>query len=254
MNRPKASHGPAGIYGTTTLQPPTTLLMRIRFAQAALGHLPVGRWLMQRGQAEQVSGRGEGFRRGCGGRRRLGPRRGAGLRLVPFLRPALRTGGVRLRARPPRAGSPRACSTRAVVMMPALGRMLAQHRLASAFSGETDPVFATARGTTMNRDNVRSRILAPAVEGAELNGQGRPRLRTHDLRHTFASLLIAGSASIVFVASQLGHSSPTVTLSTYAHLFDERDHGARMATILEDGFGGTLEAITAKPRLAAVPG
>lgn len=140
-----------------------------------------------------------------------------------------------------RATTKTTSSTRAVILMPALGRMLAAHRLASKFSADTDPVFATAVGTPGNRDNVRVRVLAPAVKRAGLEGEGRPKLRTHDLRHTFASLLIAGGGSVVFVASQLGHSSPTVTLTTYAHLFDERDHAERMTAILEDGFGNVVE-------------
>jgi hypothetical protein len=37
-----------------------------------------------------------------------------------------------------------------------------------------------------------------------------------------------------------------------AHLFDERDHGARMAAILDDAFGSTLAAFGGQPRLAAV--
>jgi hypothetical protein len=38
-------------------------------------------------------------------------------------------------------------------------------------------------------------------------------------RHTCASLLIDRGASVKAVASQLGHSTPTVTLNVYAHLF-----------------------------------
>jgi integrase len=133
-----------------------------------------------------------------------------------------------------RAATKTASSMRSVVLMPALGRMLAEHRLGSMFSADNDPVFCSNVGTSMNRDNVRSRILRPAVKRAGLAGQGRPVLRTHDLRHCFASLLIAGGADVVFVASQLGHSNPAVTLSTYSHLFDAHEHGARMASILED--------------------
>ena len=132
-------------------------------------------------------------------------------------------------------------SRRSIVLMPSLGRMLREHRLSSRFSSDTDFVFASNVGTPMKRDNVRSRILHPAVKLAGLDEPGKPKLRLHDLRHCFASLLIAGGASVVFVAGQLGHSSPTVTLSTYSHLFDERDHADRMSAILEDGFGSTLE-------------
>ncbi len=57
-----------------------------------------------------------------------------------------------------------ASSTRTVILMPALGRTLAAHRLASEFSSDSDPVFTTAVGSAVNRDNVRNRILAPAVK------------------------------------------------------------------------------------------
>lgn len=45
------------------------------------------------------------------------------------------------------------------------------------------------------------------------------RLRPYDLRHTAASLLANRGASILVVAGQLGHSDPSVTAKTYAHLF-----------------------------------
>jgi integrase len=47
---------------------------------------------------------------------------------------------------------------------------------------------------------------------------GRPGLRFHDHRHTFASTLLSRGVSIKAVADWLGHASPTITLSTYAHL------------------------------------
>jgi integrase len=42
-----------------------------------------------------------------------------------------------------------------------------------------------------------------------------PEIRFHDLRHTYASLLIAQGESIKHIQSQLGHSSQTVTLNVY---------------------------------------
>lgn len=44
--------------------------------------------------------------------------------------------------------------------------------------------------------------------------------RPYDLRHTFVSQLIHDGASVVEVAKQAGHS-PVMTLSRYAHVFDE---------------------------------
>jgi integrase len=46
------------------------------------------------------------------------------------------------------------------------------------------------------------------------------RRHNHDLRHSFASLLLAEGRQPLYVAKQLGHSL-AVRLSTYAHLIDE---------------------------------
>jgi integrase len=48
----------------------------------------------------------------------------------------------------------------------------------------------------------------------------------HALRHSHASELIAGGVDIVAVSRRLGHSSPTVTLGVYAHLFGDADERA----------------------------
>ena len=44
------------------------------------------------------------------------------------------------------------------------------------------------------------------------------RVRIHDLRHTFASLLIQHGESLVYVKEQLGHHSISITVDTYGHL------------------------------------
>ena len=58
-----------------------------------------------------------------------------------------------------------------------------------------------------------SRHYQPALKDA-----GLPKIRFHDLRHTYASLLIEQGENIKYIQTQLGHSSPTVTLNIYAHL------------------------------------
>ena len=44
------------------------------------------------------------------------------------------------------------------------------------------------------------------------------QIRFHDLRHTFASLLIQQGESLAYIRDQLGHSSIQVTVDTYGHL------------------------------------
>ncbi len=46
---------------------------------------------------------------------------------------------------------------------------------------------------------------------------GIRRRRLHDIRHTFASQLLANNAPVVYVSGQLGHSNPHITLTVYAH-------------------------------------
>ena len=58
-----------------------------------------------------------------------------------------------------------------------------------------------------------NRHFNPALKDAKI-----PRIRFHDLRHTYVSLLIEQGENIKYIQSQLGHSSPTVTLNVYAHL------------------------------------
>lgn len=48
------------------------------------------------------------------------------------------------------------------------------------------------------------------------------QIRTHDFRHTCASLLINNGADITLVAKFLGHSKIDETLNTYTHMFQTK--------------------------------
>jgi len=106
-----------------------------------------------------------------------------------------------------------------------LGRELRQvllelrdQRLLGAFSrGQTnigdELVFPSEVGTVLNMSNVVLRYFLPALERAGLR-----RVRFHDLRHTFGSLLIQEGAPLTYVRDQMGHSSIKITVDTYGHL------------------------------------
>jgi integrase len=55
---------------------------------------------------------------------------------------------------------------------------------------------------------------------------GMPDITFHALRHTHASQLIDAGIDVVTVSKRLGHSKPTVTLNTSAHLFTSKDDKA----------------------------
>jgi len=65
----------------------------------------------------------------------------------------------------------------------------------------------------LDPDNLYHRYFIPVLEGA-----GIRKIRLHDRRHTFGSLLIQSGASIVYVKEQMGHSFIQVTVDTYGHL------------------------------------
>jgi integrase len=109
---------------------------------------------------------------------------------------------------------------RTVRLLPPLAEDLTAWHNATPRSAPTDLVFPSPDGSPWNADrarNWRKRTFADAAAAA-----GVPRARPYDLRHSFVSLLIAQGASVVEVAAQAGHA-PTMTLDTYAHLFDESD-------------------------------
>jgi integrase len=58
---------------------------------------------------------------------------------------------------------------------------------------------------------------------------GLPVVMLHALRHTHASALIAKGIDVVQISRRLGHSSPVITLETYAHLFKTVDGAAAAA-------------------------
>lgn len=131
---------------------------------------------------------------------------------------------------------------RNVVMQSALAKVLKEHRLASPFSADEDPVFAATSGQPFGWRNVERRGMDKAVENAKLDkvaGKRRPTL--HDLRHTFASTLIADGNDVAFVSRQLGHSKPSMTLDVYTHLFDAVDRMDSARAALDARHGTLLE-------------
>lgn len=78
---------------------------------------------------------------------------------------------------------------------------------------------------------------------------GLPHIRLHDLRHFYASGLIAAGCDVVTVQRALGHSSATTTLDTYSHLWPTAEDRTRAAAseLMRDALGlRTLPAPTAK--------
>ena len=90
-------------------------------------------------------------------------------------------------------------------------------------------VVRSPEGVILDPDNLYHRVFLPVVAKA-----GIRKIRLHDLRHIFGSLLLQNGASIVYLKEQMGHSSIQVRLDIYAHLIP----GAHVFSQVVEEFGG----------------
>jgi integrase len=140
-----------------------------------------------------------------------------------------------------RLGSPKSkAGRRTIFISPALVDLL---RLWKLECGQA-LVFATGAGRPESLANIYNRAWKPLLLAASVvnvlkdehgrtryDDQGRPlvepRYNFHSLRHYRASRLIADGANVKEVQTELGHSSPVITLNTYAHLLRGEDEEQR---------------------------
>jgi integrase len=66
---------------------------------------------------------------------------------------------------------------------------------------------------------------------------GLPRIGLHGLRHTYATAALRAGVSPEIVSRRLGHSSVIITLTLYAHVFEQDDQAAadRVAELILSG-------------------
>lgn len=139
-------------------------------------------------------------------------------------------------------GPPKTAAGRRVVALPAaLVDMLAV-RLKRPEVICSSLVFPTPLGEPIRRSNFARRVWAPAVHALGLDG-----LRFHDLRHTAVAMAISQGAHPKTLQQRMGHSSITVTLDRYGHLYEGLD--ARVA----EGLNDLLVPLRDGPEIAAAP-
>ena len=85
----------------------------------------------------------------------------------------------------------------------------------------SDLVFANGRGDPLDYRVVVQRNFKPLVKAA-----GLEPLRPYDLRHTCATLLLAGGEHPKVVAERLGHSSTVMTMDVYSHVLPDMQEAA----------------------------
>jgi integrase len=81
----------------------------------------------------------------------------------------------------------------------------------------------------MNAKNLTARSFKPLLKRAKL-----PNIRFHDLRHTFATLMLQNGEHPKVVQEMLGHATIAITMDTYSHVLPnmQRDAVERLGILL----------------------
>ena len=69
---------------------------------------------------------------------------------------------------------------------------------------------------------------------------GIDRYTLHELRHTYASLLISRGVDLPTIAEQMGHTNAGITLTIYAHLYNKEEGRKKVLDALDDAIGRVL--------------
>lgn len=146
-------------------------------------------------------------------------------------------------------------SRRLVAMTPKLAAFLREYRLERKALGREigkelgpdDLVFATAEGDPLD-PSVLTHKFQKIAKRAGLQG-----VRFHDLRHTFASLMLLRGVPAKVISEALGHASVGFTMDVYSHIMAGMQSEAMMLLdgILPVGKNGTLPGINVK--LTSIP-
>ena len=80
----------------------------------------------------------------------------------------------------------------------------------------SERIFVQPNGKPLTATSIADRTFKRCLDKAGLR-----RIRFHDLRHGFASMLVSQGESLAYVKEQMGHHSIQITVDLYAHLAPE---------------------------------
>lgn len=132
-------------------------------------------------------------------------------------------------------------SNRSVPLPSVVLEALADH-LTKYTRGPDDYVFSAPEGGPIRLASWRSRYWTRAI-----NEAGLAPLRIHDLRHTAVSLWIAAGANPKDIAARAGHTSVSVVLDRYGHLYDDAH------TPVNEALDAMARAASPAPTASVVP-
>jgi integrase len=147
---------------------------------------------------------------------------------------------------PPKSDS----SYRTLEVAPELLHELKEWKLRTHYSRPEDLVFPNSLGKPLHGAFL-NRGLHDSIRAANADrppAQAIPMIGPHELRHTFASLLISLGYPVSQVANMLGHKNPDITLKVYTHWFKSESSAEAMA-----GLAAAIRRPGSGSRMVATP-
>lgn len=99
--------------------------------------------------------------------------------------------------------------------------------------GPEDYIFCSRSGRPLNADDLRKRVLYPAMDKARVKRSVSRGFGFHIFRHTADTRLLEQTGDIHRVSGFLGHASTRITEQVYTH---RNPHAAEDARVLEAVF------------------
>ena len=104
------------------------------------------------------------------------------------------------------------CSDELLAVLAALKSRRQEEALKKGSNEISEWVFANEKGERIDIGNIKTRYFKRVLRKAGLR-----EIRYHDLRHSYASQLLAQGEPVTYVSQQLGHANAQITFRVYAH-------------------------------------
>jgi integrase len=129
-------------------------------------------------------------------------------------------------------------SIRAKHLLGGLKRVLQEHRELCVGAQPEDYLFTTGAGRSFDPDDLRKRVLYPAMDRAGIERKGARSYGFHLFRHSAGSQMQEVTGDLKQTQSFLGHSSIGITSDVYVHL--QPDSEVESMKKLEEAFFSEL--------------
>jgi len=139
-----------------------------------------------------------------------------------------------------KAGKPRAIDLDAGTVAVLRAHRKERGSMALQLARDDALVFGNIEGRHRNGELVSRQFARDAARCRKAIGEDTlPPIRLHDLRHTYATLMLTAREPVHVVSQRLGHASAVVTMTVYAHVLpgSQREAADTFARLVREASG-----------------